>query len=244
MRGMRMYAPLPTTSPPSHHLHIRAYSQPQEHAPEVLALPGVTSAIKYTALPLPSPNSHSTTAPTLITYEFPSLSYTSSPAFAAVANTPPSPQLVQRIYAHTSFDIRFYAELPSPAPAAAHASLRDLAAGEEMEMACITLSPTPGREREFPLWFAKGMHEALVGVRGFVRLRRFELVGGGRRERNVVGAGPEGAGYLVLAVFEGGRRRGEVEGCFGEGVCAGEVGWYGVKRVWAEGDVGEVGEGV
>lgn len=200
------------------------------------------SAIKYRSLPpLPgTANPTPTSKPNLLTYEFPDLSYTTSPAFTSVANTPPPADLVQRIYAHASFDIRFYAELPAPSPP--HASPHDPEA--DLKLASIELSPVGGRESEFLAWFAKDLAEGLGSVPGFVRLRRFEYAQGVLRERNVVSV-PDRARYLVLAKFEGdvdGIRE-EVEGWVAKGgLSSAEVGWYGVRRVWAEGDVEKVGE--
>ncbi|KAF3045241.1 hypothetical protein E8E12_010972 [Didymella heteroderae] len=205
-----------------------------EHAPEVLALPGVPSAIKYKALSPHSPT------PTLITYEFPDLAYTASPEFTAVANQAPDQELVARIYANASFDIRFYSELPTPSPP--HPSPHDPEV--DLKLASIALSPVAGRESEFLLWFAKDLAEGLSSVEGFVRLRRFEFAQGVQRERNVVSV-PDRPKYLVLAKFEGdvdGIKE-EVEGWVAKGgLSSAEVGWYGVKRVWAEGDVQKAGE--
>ncbi|KAF3047351.1 hypothetical protein E8E11_006690 [Didymella keratinophila] len=205
-----------------------------DHALEVLALPGVPSAIKYKSL---DPNSSN---PNLITYEFPDLAYTASPEFTAVANQSPDQALIDRIYANASFDIRFYSELPTPSPP--HPSPHDPEV--DLKLACIALSPVSGRESEFLLWFAKDLAGGLSSVEGFVRLRRFELVQGVQRERNVVSM-PDRPKYLVLAKFEGdvdGIRE-EVEGWIAKGgLSSAEVGWYGVKRVWAEGDVQKAGE--
>lgn len=192
------------------------------------------SAIKYKSL---DPNS---SAPNLITYEFPSLAYTASPEFTAVASQTPPPELVSKIYANTSFDIRFYSELPTPSPP--HPSPHDPEV--DLKLASIALSPVSGRESEFLLWFAKDLAEGLSSVEGFVRLRRFEFVSGVKRERNVVSA-PDRPKYLVLAKFEGDVEgiREEVEGWVAKGgLSSAEVGWYGVKRVWAEGDVQKADE--
>ncbi|KAJ4408507.1 hypothetical protein N0V91_003158 [Didymella pomorum] len=158
-----------------------------DHALEVLALPGVPSAIKYKSL---DPNS---SAPNLITYEFPSLAYTASPEFTAVASQTPPPELVSKIYANTSFDIRFYSELPTPSPP--HPSPHDPEV--DLKLASIALSPVSGRESEFLLWFAKDLAEGLSSVEGLV-----------------------------------------AKG----GLSSAKVGWYGVKRVWAEGDVQKADE--
>lgn len=101
-----------------------------------------------------------------------------------------------------------------------------------------------GKDAEFLLWFAKDLAEGLSSVKGFVRLRRFEYVNGVKREGNVVGM-PVRPRFLVLAKFEGDVEgvRSEVEGWVAKGgLCSAEVGWYGVKRVWAEGDVEKIGE--
>jgi hypothetical protein len=195
----------------------------------------VPSAIKYKTL---DPNSSS--SPNLITYEFPDLAYTASPQFTAVANKSPTEDLVARIYANAAFDIRFYSELPTPSPP--HPSPHDPEV--DLKLASIALSPVSGRESEFLLWFAKDLAEGLSSVDGFVRLRRFEFVQGVQRERNVVSL-PDRPKYLVLAKFEGdvGGIKEEVEGWVAKGgLSSAEVGWYGVKRVWAEGDVEKVGE--
>lgn len=84
-------------------------------------------------------------------------------------------------------------------------------------------------------------------VRGFARLRRFEFVLGGRLERNS-GAESSAQRYLVLAQFE--RRVAEEEGVREEvetwvskgGLASVEVGWYGVTKVWTEGEVQKLGE--
>lgn len=217
----------------------------QEHALEVLALPGVPSAVRYTALPSPNPPA----SPYLITYEFPSLSYTTHPSFTAVANTPPPQPLVDRIYAHAAFDIRFYAELPAPAPAGPllpSSSPAGSAADKNLALASIALDPVEGSEAQFLLWFAKGLAEDLGGVEGFVGLRRFEYVSGVLREGNVVSV-PGRPGYLVLVKFERAEKEEEVRGRVQElvakgGLATAEVGWFGVKRVWREGEVEKLGE--
>lgn len=206
----------------------------QEHALEVLSLAGVPSGIRYKATHPAAPSPH------LITYEFPHLAYTTHPDFQAVANQTLSQDLIDRIYAHASFDIRFYAELPTPSPP--HASPAD--PDSVLALASISLSPVAGREAEFLVWFAKGLAEGLQSVEGFVRLRRFEFVNGVVRERNVVSV-PERPRYLVLAKFEGGVEsvEEEVERCVaGAGAVSAEIGWYAVKKVWAEGEVQKVGE--
>ncbi|KAJ4992170.1 putative alpha/beta hydrolase [Stagonosporopsis vannaccii] len=208
-----------------------------EHALEVLVLPGIPSAIRYTALSPSHPSPH------LITYEFPSLSYTADPSFQAVANTPPPPSLVDRIYAHASFDIRFYSELPTPAPP--HPSPSDPNAN--LALASIALHPVEGREAAFLAWFAKELTEGLSSVAGFVRLRRFELVNSVLRESNVVSV-PSRPKYLVLAKFERAAAaeesvRGEVEAWLAKaGLARADVGWFGVKKAWKEGEVGKLGE--
>ena len=210
----------------------------------MLALPGVPSAVRYTALLPPNPAA----SPHLITYEFPSLSYTTNPSFTAVANTPPPQPLVDRIYAHAAFDIRFYAELPAPAPAGPlPSSPADPAAKQNLALASIALDPVAGSEAEFLLWFAKGLAEDLGGVRGFVGLRRFEYVSGVLMERNAVTA-PARPGYLVLVKFEQAEAgeegvRGQVQELVAKsGLATADVGWFGVKRVWREGDVEKLGE--
>ncbi|KAJ4383465.1 hypothetical protein N0V86_001514 [Didymella sp. IMI 355093] len=188
----------------------------EEHAQEILRLPGVPSAIKYTTLDPHSP------APNLITYEFPDLAYTATPAFTAVANQTPSQALLDRVYANVSFDIRFYSEVPTPSPP--HPSPHDPEV--DLKLASIALSPVAGRESEFLLWFAKDLAEGLSSVEGFVRLRRFEYVQGVQREKNVVSV-PDRPKYLVLAKFEGDVEgvREEVEGWVAKGTeqCRGGV---------------------
>lgn len=225
-------------TPPLPHLPLPPHltEKSQDHAPTVLALPGVPSAIRYKSLS-PTKPAH----PHLITYELPDLNYTTDPAFQAVLNQTPSQAEIENIYANAVFDIRFYAELPTPAPP--HASPSD--PETEFELASIKLVPVEGREAEFLGWFAKEFAEGIGAVEGFVRLRRFEFVRGVVVEKGQ--AGETGAGgYLVLAKFEagveGGRegRRGVVEGLVREGgVARGEVEWFGMRRVWREGEVGE-----
>ncbi|KAG9206569.1 hypothetical protein G6514_003402 [Epicoccum nigrum] len=204
-----------------------------DHAPSVLALPGVPSAIRYKALsPGETPHPH------LITYELPSLAYTASAPFLAVLNQTPSPEEMENIYSNTAFDIRFYAELPAPAPPPVASPVGDPAAA--FELASVELVPVEGREAEFLAWFAKGLAEGIGGAEGFVRLRRFEFVRGVVVEGGVAGE-TRGKGYLVLAKFEGGGegRRGVVEGLVREGgVASAEVEWFGMTRVWSEGEGG------
>jgi hypothetical protein len=147
---------------------------------------------------------------------------------------------VDRVYANASFDIRFYAEVPTPSPPRPSPHDPEV----DLKLASIALSPVAGRESEFVLWFAKEFAEGLASVEGFVRLRRFEYVQGVQRERNVVSV-PDRAKYLVLAKFEGDVEgvREEVEGWVAKGgVSSAEVGWYGVKKMWMEGDVQKVDE--
>lgn len=92
------------------------------------------------------------------------------------------------------------------------------------------------------MWFAKDLAEGLGSVEGFVRLRRFEFANGTLLERCVMSA-PDRPGYLVLAKFESGD--GGVEEIMEEveswvakgGLASAEVQWYGVKKVWVEGEV-------
>ena len=176
----------------------------------------------------------------MITYELPDLNYTTDPAFQAVLNQTPSQAEIEKIYANAVFDIRFYAELPTPAPP--HPSPSD--PETEFELASIKLEAEEGREAEFLGWFAKEFAEGIGAVEGFVRLRRFEFVRGVVVEGGVAGETRAGE-YLVLAKFEGGEggregRKGVVEGLVREGgVARGEVEWFGMRRVWSEGEVGE-----
>ena len=203
----------------------------------MLTLPGIPSGIRYTAT---SPN---TSSPHLIIYEFPDLSYTTSPSFQAVANQSLPQTLIDRIYAHASFDIRFYSELPTPSPPipAHHAPSHP---DSNLTLASIALSPDKGKAAEFLLWFAKDLLERLSSVRGFVRARRFEFVNGVVREKNVVSV-PDRPKYLLLVKFESGVEevKEEVESWVAKGSSvSAEVGWFDVKKVWAEGEVEKIGE--
>jgi hypothetical protein len=177
----------------------------------VLTLPGIPSGIRYTAT---SPN---TSSPDLITYEFPDLSYTTSPSFQAVMNQSLFQSLINRIYAHASFGIRFYSELPTPSPPL-HANHAPSHPDSNITLASIALSPVEGKEAEFLLWFVKDLLEGLSRVRGFVRARRFEFVSGVVRERNVVSV-PDRPKYLLLVKFESGveKVKGEMESWVAKG---------------------------
>lgn len=94
------------------------------------------------------------------------------------------------------------------------------------------------------LWFAKDLLEGLSSVRGFVRARRFEFVNGVVREKNVVSV-PDRPKYLLLVKFESGVEevKEEVESWVTKGSSvSAEVGWFDVKKVWAEGEVEKIGE--
>ena len=224
------------TTPASIHQTISPNTH-QEHALEVLSLPGIPSGIRYAATSPPASSPH------LITYEFPDLSYTTTPAFQAVANQALSQQLIDRIYAHASFDIRFYAELPTPSPPLAAPHHAPSHPDANLALASITLSPADGKEAEFLLWFARDLLEGLSNISTFVRARRFEFVNGVVRERNVVST-PGAPRYLVLAKFEGGVQgvKEEVERLVGKGPAGVDIGWFDVKKVWAEGDVEKIAE--
>ncbi|KAH6643718.1 hypothetical protein C7974DRAFT_407434 [Boeremia exigua] len=227
----------------------------EDHAPEVFALPGVPAATRYTALlPASSPSTH---PPHLITYSFPSLAYAQDPAFLAIAGAEPDRETVGRIYAHAVFDIRFYAELAGSgsgsgdvaAAAAAEEGAatngaRGVASGQTV-VASITLSPpsTPSPSPEpqaFETWLTTTLPPLLSPLPSFRNLKQYALVSAAARDRNVM-VPRDAPGYLLMATFEvserdGGeelqRLREGVEGVVGGRAVVGEVGWFGVKRVW------------
>lgn len=228
------------TPPPPKHSTPRPPNPPQEHAPEVLVLPGIPSATRYKAL-----NPH-TASPNLITYDFPDLSYTTNPQFQAVANQEPPQALVDRIYAHAAFDIRFYAEfaLPALSPFSPVPSPSQAPAAPAPLLASVTFAPLAGREGDFAIWFAGKFVLQLKGLKGYVGARRFEFSSGVCREGNVVSA-PGRPRFLALVEFEGegeGEVRGLEEVVGGNALAEVVVEWFGVKKVWGLGDVLERGE--
>ncbi|KAF9696405.1 hypothetical protein EKO04_005669 [Ascochyta lentis] len=206
-----------------------------EHALEVLRLPGIPSGTRYVATNPTNPS------PFLITYEFPDLSYTSSPSFQAVATQTPDQQLVNRIYAHASFDIRFYSEFAIPAHSPSSAPPVPTSAPL---LASIAIAPLSGKEGAAEVWVAGKFALGLKHLTGFVRARRFEFLNGVLRERNVVSV-PGAPKWLALVEFEDGATEvsGELDGVLGEeGLVEVSVEWYRVKKVWREGDVEKVGQ--
>lgn len=212
--------------------HTSLLTRTKEHAPEVLSLAGVPSGTRYAALNPASASPH------LITYEFPDLAFSADPRFVAVANQELSRGLVERIYAHVSFDIRFYSEFAPPAYIA-----QDGSVAEPALLASIAFSPVRGKEGDFALWFAGNLILELKGLEGVVRVRRFKFVNGVVRERNVVSV-PGAPKWLALVELEngGGDVRGKLEGVLERaGLAEVDVGWYEVQRMFKESEWGGVG---
>ena len=210
--------------------HGHTLNYPQEHALEVLCLPGVPSGTRYTALTSSNPS------PYLITYEFPNLSYITSPDFQVVMNRELPQSLIDRIYAHTSFDIRFYSEIAPPAELTKDKSTSTLAS--------ITFSPSPAKDSDFKIWFAGKFVLDLRTSKDFVRVRRFEFVNGVVMERNAVNV-EEKPKFLALLEIEnsGEDGRGEFQDVFeSQGLADVQVEWYEVKKEWKEGEVKKAGE--
>ncbi|KAF2124268.1 hypothetical protein P153DRAFT_258663, partial [Dothidotthia symphoricarpi CBS 119687] len=83
------------------------------HVQEVLALPGFPSASRWQIV-VPgssSTDAQSTRPPWLTVFEMRDIAYKDSPAFQAVHNQVPPLELIQQVYAHVGFDIRFYEEV-------------------------------------------------------------------------------------------------------------------------------------
>lgn len=209
----------------------RPHAEPsQEHALEVLCLPGVPSGTRYTALNPSNPS------PYLITYEFPDLSYITSPGFQAVLKQELPQSLIDRIYAHTSFDIRFYSEI---APTA------EIAKGKSTStLASIAFSPSPAKNSNFKIWFAGKFVLDLRSLKDFVRVRRFELMNGVVKERNAVIV-EEKPKFLALLEIEnvGEDKRREFQDVFdSQGLADVQFEWYEVKKEWKEGEIEKASE--
>lgn len=144
--------------------------------------------------------------------------------------------LIDRIYANTSFDIRFYSEVAPQAELAKNKSTSTLAS--------VAFSPSPEKNGDFKIWFAGKFVLDLRSSKGFVRVRRFELVNGVVKERNAMSVEEKPKFLALLEIENGGEEgRGEFQDVFdSQGLADVQVEWYAVKKEWKEGEVEKAGE--
>ncbi|KAB2111776.1 hypothetical protein AG0111_0g1164 [Alternaria gaisen] len=214
------------------------------HAKEVLVLPGVPSAARYTALQqkLSRPY-YSNEAPWLTLYEFPDLSYKDSQGFKGIK--PPGADLIEDVYKNVRFDIRFYEEVqvvegstPSPPKFLISAALdppKDAASTDD-----------------FDAWYRQEHIPMLERAPGFVRSRRFKLSNATVINEFQVGDVTEEAPrFLALHEFSGEALPWKeiAESTSTEwakrvwgGLEKEEVGWYEVGKVYSESEWGHVGK--
>jgi hypothetical protein len=158
--------------------------------------------------------------------------------------TTPSASTLARIFKNARFDTRFYTETQTfQAPGAK--------AGPARFVISAALEPPADAAADFDRWYRDEHIAVLSRAPGFVRSRRYELVHGtvlNEFERSV----PEIPRYLALHEFEGQvlpwkELQESAETAWAKRVMGGlaksEVGWYVLKRVYAEEEWGSVGAG-
>ncbi|KAJ4355430.1 uncharacterized protein N0V89_003446 [Didymosphaeria variabile] len=191
----------------------------ETHIQEVTALPGVPGAMRWEAVyPQPSATAWSVEAPWLTVYSMPDVEYRNSRAFKGLdGQSAPKVKLLREVFEQARFDTRFYEQI---SPTSSEAG-----------------GPTP----EYVLsWAGDHVGAALLeGVEGVRRVRVFRVVGASTLERFVrrdaLAEGAVKEGLMLVEVGEEAveRVRSVVERHGKEGD---EVGWFGVKRVYGDGE--------
>lgn len=217
------------------------------HIQEVLALPGLPSAIRWEALsPQPSPDTLSSSAPWLTVYEMSDVSYRNSPAFRALnGQTPPPQELLDGIFKNARFDTRFYEEVQN------YENPNISAPGESAFLISAALQPPPDAEAvtDFNKWYTDEHLPVLAQAPGYVRTRRYELVDGTRLD-GFERSRPEIPKFLALHEFSGevlpwAELQASAETEWARKVMGGlvgsEIGWFMCKRSYEESVWGEVG---
>jgi hypothetical protein len=180
------------------------------------------------------------------TYEFPDISYRESEDFKNIAGkNPPSQELINTIYKHTRYDIRFYEEIQA-------------VKGETSKPVRFVISAAlePPKEAssdaDFDAWYREEHIPLLLRAPGFVRSRRFKLAAASVLEDFQFGDAMETAPkYLAMHEFSGEvlpwkELQASVETEWAKKVMGGlvkeEIGWYEVKRLYGEEEWGQVGK--
>ncbi|KAF1943683.1 hypothetical protein EJ02DRAFT_453168 [Clathrospora elynae] len=216
------------------------------HIQEVLVLAGFPAAARYEALqPQPDAKAFSNEAPWLTVYEMPDVAYRESEEFKQLIGQSPLPQeLIEGVFKNARFDTRFYEEVQC------FENPEVMGKGPATYLISAALQPPKGTESDFDTWYRKEHIPLLSRAPGFLRTRRYELVNATvldcfeRTEDEKV---PK---YLAHHEFNGDalpwKELGEIAttewakkvmgGLVGE-----EVGWYRIKKVYAESEWGSVG---
>ncbi|KAF2821898.1 hypothetical protein CC86DRAFT_247794, partial [Ophiobolus disseminans] len=136
------------------------------HIPEVLALPGIPSAVRFEALtPQPSKETWSSEAPWLTVYEMPDIDYRESADFKALdGQSEPSKELLEGIFLNARFDTRFYKEVQCFEPAFE-------SKGGKRFLISAALEPPQGAEQDFDDWYRKEHIPVIAQAPGYVRSR-------------------------------------------------------------------------
>ncbi|KAH7377668.1 hypothetical protein BKA66DRAFT_422017 [Pyrenochaeta sp. MPI-SDFR-AT-0127] len=208
------------------------------HIQEVLSLAGIPSAVRYEALqPQPDAKAWSNEAPWLTVYEMPDIEYRNTDDFKSLdGQSEPSQNLLEGVFKNARFDTRFYEEVQvfenEGVQKGQHRCLRYV--GPATFILSAVLQPAAGAEPDFDAWYREEHIAILSRAPGFVRTRRYELVSGTTLDK-FKRVEPEIPKYLALHEFEG-----DVLPVMG-GLVGEEVGWYRLKRKYAESEWGSIG---
>ncbi|KAL1799614.1 hypothetical protein ACET3X_003651 [Alternaria dauci] len=216
------------------------------HVQEVLVLPGVPSAARYTALQqqLSRPY-YSNEAPWLTIYEFPDLSYKDSQGFKSIG--PPGADVIENVYKNARFDIRFYEEIQ-----AIEGSSTSSPPPKFLISAALDPPKDAASTDDFDAWYRQEHMPMLQRAPGFVRSRRYKLsdakVINEFQVGDVTGEAPrflalhefggEALPWKEIAESTGTEWAKKVWGALEKE----EVGWYELSREYSESEWGQVGK--
>ncbi|KAJ4375989.1 hypothetical protein N0V83_001269 [Neocucurbitaria cava] len=144
----------------------------------------------------------------------------------------PKGELLEGVFKQARFDTRFYEEV----------QVYEGGGGKALE-------PPAGKEADFDAWYRDEHLDVLSKAPGYVRTRRYELVNGTTLDR-FVRVEPQVPRFLALHEFQGDvlpwkelaeSAQTEWAKRVMGGVVKEEVGWYALKREYAESEWGSVG---
>ncbi|CAO2652045.1 Nn.00g003280.m01.CDS01 [Neocucurbitaria sp. VM-36] len=241
--------PLPLPLPLPLNFHHETHTTVQRHIPEVLALPGMPSAARFSALD-PQPDdakAWSHDAPWLTVYEMPDIEYRNTSAFKGLdGQSLPEKELLEGVFKNARFDTRFYEEVQVYGKGGGGEKK-----GPATFLISAALEPPASNEADadFDAWYRNEHLDVLARAPGYVRTRRYKLVNGTTLDR-FVRVELDVPKYLALHEFQsdvlpwkelGESARTEWARRVMGGLVKEEVGWYVLKRKYAESEWGGVG---